>query len=149
MKLAVVGLGLIGGSLALDLKENGLAREVIGVDQNESHSEQAKLLGLVDRTETLEEACRDADLVVIATPVNAVSSLLPKVLDLLSPHATVTDVGSTKAEICKSVSHHPKRKQFVPSHPMAGTEFSGPGAAIRGLFKGKAAVICFYMYYKH
>ena len=142
MKLAVIGLGLIGGSLALDLREKGFVKEVLGVDQNTAHTEEALKLGLVNRICTLAEACSEADLIVIATPVSAISQLLPQVLDLVSSGATVTDVGSTKSEICKSIAQHPRRKQYVSSHPMAGTEFSGPSAAIRELFIGKAAVIC-------
>lgn len=142
MKLSVVGVGLIGGSMALDLRECGFAKRVWGVDNNAGHVEQAKLLGIVEKMCSLEEACADADLVVLAVPVNAINALLPKVLDLISGTATVTDVGSTKSQLCEVVASHPRRKQYVPSHPMAGTEFSGPSAAVRGLFKGKAAVIC-------
>ena len=142
MKLAVVGLGLIGGSMALDLKARNFVSEVLGVDQNEVHTKEALKLGLVDRITTLEEACKEADLIILATPVNVLSSLLPKVLDLIQPYGTVTDVGSTKAKITESIKNHPKRKQFVPSHPMAGTEFSGPQAAHLGLFKDKATIIC-------
>ncbi len=142
MKLAVVGLGLIGGSMALDLKARNFVSEVLGVDQNEVHTKDALKLGLVDRITTLEEACKEADLIILATPVNILSSLLPKVLDLIQPYGTVTDVGSTKAKITVSIKNHPKRKQFVPSHPMAGTEFSGPQAAHLGLFKDKATIIC-------
>ena len=142
MKLAVVGLGLIGGSMALDLKARNFVSEVLGVDQNEVHTKEALKLGLVDRITTLEEACKEADLIILATPVNVLSSLLPKVLDLIQPYGTVTDVGSTKAKITVSIKNHPKRKQFVPSHPMAGTEFSGPQAAHLGLFKDKATIIC-------
>jgi prephenate dehydrogenase len=142
MKLAVVGLGLIGGSMALDLKARNFVSEVLGVDQNETHAKDALKLGLVDRITTLENACNEADLIILATPVNILSSLLPKVLDLIQPYGTVTDVGSTKAKITESIKNHPKRKQFVPSHPMAGTEFSGPQAAHQGLFKDKATIIC-------
>ena len=142
MKLAVVGLGLIGGSLALDLHSNRFVREVLGVDESKSHAEEAMKLKLLDRNCTLEEACAEADLVVIATPVSSIANLLPRILDLVSPQATVTDVGSTKSQISKLISGHKNRKQYVASHPMAGTEFSGPSAAVRGLFQGKAAVIC-------
>ena len=142
MKLAVVGLGLIGGSMALDLKARNFVSEVLGVDQNEVHTKEALKLGLVDRIATLEEACKEADLIILATPVNILSSLLPNVLDLIQPDCTVTDVGSTKTKITESIKNHPKRKQFVPSHPMAGTEFSGPNAAHQGLFKDKATIIC-------
>lgn len=142
MKTAIVGLGLIGGSLALDLKENGFASEVLGVDFNELHNQQAMALGLVSRICSIDEACREADLIILAIPVNSIFKILPEILDKIKPQTTVTDVGSTKAQIIHSVKDHLKRKQYVSSHPMAGTEFSGPNAAIRKLFNGKAAVIC-------
>jgi prephenate dehydrogenase len=142
MNVAIVGLGLIGGSMALDLKAAGFATKVVGVDANPDHASKAKLLGLVDSTEELEVACVSADVIVIATPVHSISNLIPKALDLAKPTAVVTDVGSTKKQICDAVKNHPKRNQYVASHPMAGTEYSGPEAAFIGLFKGKAAVIC-------
>lgn len=142
MKLAVVGLGLIGGSIALDLKDLGVASEVFGVDQSEAHAREAVELKIVDEIKTLEAAARDADLIVLATPVNSLSKLLPRVLDLIGPETTVIDVGSTKAKIGEVVAGHPKRRQFVSTHPMAGTEFSGPKAAHQGLFTNKALVIC-------
>jgi prephenate dehydrogenase len=142
MKLAVVGLGLIGGSMALDLKDKGFVTKVIGVDQNQKHTQEALQLGIADEIKTLEEACIDCDLIILSTPVNSLSLILPKVLDLISSHATVIDVGSTKSKIGHAVLTHPKRHQFVSTHPMAGTEFSGPKAAHLGLFKNKATVIC-------
>lgn len=142
MKLAVIGLGLIGGSLALDLYKCRFAKDVLGVDQNPMHAEQAQALKLVDRLCSLEEACAQADLVVLATPVSVIAQLMPHVLDLIGPDTAVTDVGSTKYRLCQQLQNHPKRQQYVPSHPMAGTEFSGPHAAHYDLFKGKAAVIC-------
>ncbi|PWU19937.1 MAG: prephenate dehydrogenase [Bdellovibrio sp.] len=144
MKITVIGLGLIGGSLAIDLREKDFATEIIGVDCNEEHRRQARNRGLADRIETLEKALRQPDpgLVILAIPVDAIVSLLPKVLDLVGPEVTVTDMGSTKAAITASVEKHPKRAQYVASHPMAGTENSGPAAAIAGLFRGRTTVIC-------
>lgn len=142
MKVAVVGLGLIGGSIALDLKAKGFASEVIGVDKNEDHVTEALSLGLVDRASSIEEICLECDLIVLCIPVDALSLLLPRVLDSVGPNVTVTDVGSTKSKIIEKIKNHPKKEQFVPSHPMAGTEFSGPKAAHRGLFKNKVTVIC-------
>ena len=142
MKLAVVGLGLMGGSLALDLKESGFIEEVIGVDENESHVKEALRLKLIDRVEKLPDAVSSADIIILAVPVHAILSLLPKVLDQMKSSAIVSDVGSTKSQIVTSIQHHPKRGRYVAAHPMAGTEFSGPAAAVRGLFEGKAAVIC-------
>ena len=142
MKVAVVGLGLIGGSIALDLKAKGFASEVIGVDKNEDHVTEALSLGLVDRASSIEEICLECDLIVLCIPVDALSLLLPRVLDSVGPNVTVTDVGSTKSKIIEKIKNHPKKEHFVPSHPMAGTEFSGPKAAHRGLFKNKVTVIC-------
>ncbi|MFZ4714205.1 MAG: prephenate dehydrogenase [Bacteriovoracaceae bacterium] len=142
MKLAVFGLGLIGGSMALDLKASGFVSVVIGVDANPEHGQEALELELIDRLATLEFACKEADLIILATPVSTITKLLPIVLDQIGPQTTVTDVGSTKALIAKCVENHTKKNQFVPSHPMAGTEFSGPQAAHRGLFRNKAAIIC-------
>lgn len=142
MKLAVVGLGLIGGSMALDLKDLHAVTHVYGVDQSAAHANEALELKLIDEAVTLDEACKLADFIVLSTPVNSLSKLLPYVLDRIGPDTTVIDVGSTKAKICEAVSDHPKRHQFVSTHPMAGTEFSGPKAAHQGLFMNKALVIC-------
>lgn len=142
MKVTVVGLGLIGGSLAIDLRAAGFATEVIGVDQNEEHRDQAGKRGLCDAIRNLDEALAGADLVILAIPVDAILNLLPDVLSKVGANTTVTDMGSTKAAICDSVIKHPKRAQYVASHPMAGTEHSGPLAAIRGLFQGRTTVIC-------
>ena len=142
MKMTVVGLGLIGGSLALDLKASGFVSEVTGVDSRPEHGKQALELGFVSAVKPLPEAVAHADLVVLAIPVHAIAKILPEVMDLIGAKTTVTDMGSTKELICKSVAGHAKRAQFVASHPMAGTEFSGPQAAVRGLFEKRAAVIC-------
>lgn len=142
MKTTIIGLGLIGGSLAMDLRKSGFATNLIGVDDNEVHREQARHRGLVDSIKPLEAAVVGVDLVVIATPVNAIIKLLPEILARIEPGTTVTDMGSTKEEICRTVADHPKRAQYVASHPMAGTEHSGPLAAFRGLFTNRTAVIC-------
>lgn len=142
MTIAIVGLGLIGGSLALDLRANGFATHLIGVDAHPEHCRLALLDGLVDEVASLEEACTVADLVVLAVPVNAVLRLFPQVLDYLGPEAVAVDMGSTKARIAESIAGHPRRERAVIAHPMAGTEFSGPRAAVNNLFQGKAAIIC-------
>jgi len=142
MKVAIVGLGLIGGSAALDLKSSGFASRVIGVDSNSDHTSQALRLGLVEDVQSFDRAVATSDLVILAIPVNAIRAVLPDVLSKLKADATVTDMGSTKGTICTTVQDHPRRGQYVASHPMAGTEFSGPQAAIRDLFVEKAAVIC-------
>lgn len=142
MKVTVIGLGLIGGSMAIDLRKAGLANEIVGIDLNEINANKAVALGLVDKIETEDKALRDADLVILAIPVNAMCQLLPNVLDAVKTTAVVIDTGSTKGSICRSVLHHPRREQFVASHPIAGTENSGPDAAFSGLFVHKTNIIC-------
>lgn len=142
MKTTVIGLGLIGGSIALDLKKSGIASEVVGVDLNPEHSRKALELGLVDSIQTEDESLPTSDLVILAIPVNALSKVLPHVLDLVKKDAVVMDAGSTKSLICRAVTNHSNRGQFVASHPIAGTENSGPEAAFHGLFKNKTNIIC-------
>jgi prephenate dehydrogenase len=141
MTVSIVGIGLIGGSLALALKEKGLAQKVIGVEADPIHQQKALELGLVDEIMELDSAINNSDLIVLATPVNAVVKLLPHVLDILDKQI-VMDVGSTKDGIMEAVKGHPNRKRFVATHPMWGTEHSGPEAAERGAFAEKATVIC-------
>ena len=142
MKVTIIGLGLIGGSLAKDMRALKLASEIIGSDSDTSNSKKALELGLVDKILGFEESLMASDLVILAIPVTAISQRLGRVLDLVSKTATVTDMGSTKEAICRSVAGHPKRAQYVAAHPMAGTENSGPEAAIFGLFTHKTVVIC-------
>lgn len=142
MKVTIVGLGLIGGSFALGLRKSGLATELIGVDRNADHCEKAVALGLIDKVLPEDKALAQADLVVLAIPVNALNAFLPYVLDTITPSAVVIDAGSTKSSICKIIANHPKRAQFVAAHPIAGTENSGPAAAFHGLFKDKTNIIC-------
>ena len=141
MVVTVVGIGLIGGSMALALKEKGIATKVIGVDANVVHQQQALDLGLVDEIAHLETAVNDAQIVVVATPVNALVQLVPEILHKIGQQI-VLDVGSTKTAVLEAISNHPKRGRFVATHPMWGTEYSGPEAAISGAFTGKATVIC-------
>ncbi|MEZ4827363.1 MAG: prephenate dehydrogenase [Bacteroidia bacterium] len=142
MTVAIIGLGLIGGSLALDLRANGFADRLVGVDANAAHVKKALELGLVDEVLSMEEACKWADVVVLAVPVSGILDLYPVVLDLIHARGVVVDMGSTKGEILRKIAGHPKRSRAVAAHPMAGTEFSGPEAAINHLFHGKAAIIC-------
>jgi prephenate dehydrogenase len=139
-KLVVIGLGLIGGSLALDLKKR-LKYTIYGIDANEKHVDKALELGIIDKKGTFEDV-KDAAIVVIATPVNVVASVLHKVLDLIDEETLVFDVGSVKNDICEAISKHPNRKNYVAAHPLAGTEFSGPEAAILNLFDEKVNIIC-------
>jgi prephenate dehydrogenase len=142
MKLTVIGLGLIGGSMAKDLRKAGFAHEIMGVDASPENAEEALKLGIIDRIETLESAVPMADMVIIAIPVDKVLNSLTRVLDLVSDQTTVIDVGSTKKAISEAVENHPKRRNYVPAHPMSGTENSGPTAALEGLFDGKINIIC-------
>jgi prephenate dehydrogenase len=142
MKITIIGLGLIGGSLAIDLRKNKFATELIGVDTNKEHALKAIEIGLVDRIETLENAVKNTDIVIIAIPVDIELVVLPQVLDLINNNTTVTDMSSTKRVIIKSVRNHVNRKNFVPAHPMSGTENSGPTAALEDLFKNKITILC-------
>lgn len=142
MKATVVGLGLVGGSIALDMRKAGLATEIMGVDIMPKHVSEALELGLVDNVPGEDKALAGADLIILSIPVNSLSALLPSILDVAKPNAVVIDTGSTKSQICRSVSSHPRRRQFVAAHPIAGTENSGPRAALHGLFVGKTNIIC-------
>ncbi len=142
MKLALVGVGLIGGSFVLGLKRSLPDLEVIGVDLNEDNLTQAKGLGIIDRTAALEHAVQQADCTILAIPVDGIVELLPQVLDLANADHTVIDFGSTKAAICDAVKDHPKRACFVAAHPIAGTEYSGPKAAFAELFDQKVMITC-------
>lgn len=142
MKTVIVGLGLIGGSMAIDLKKKGVATTIIGVDQNSEHEKEALRLGLVSEVKPLIEALKDADLVILAIPVSAITKMVRELLSNVETRTTVIDTGSTKGSICKSVAGFKNRSQFVAAHPIAGTENSGPSAAFSGLFRNKTMIIC-------
>jgi len=141
MKVFVIGIGLIGGSMVLDIKALYPEATIYGIDNNERHLQQALELGVIDVAATMEDL-QEADFVIVSVPVNVAISLLPKVLDLVGENAIVLEVGSTKNPICKAVANHPKRRNFIATHPIAGTEFSGPSAALRNLFRDKTNIIC-------
>lgn len=140
MIITIIGPGLIGGSMALGLRQKGFATRLIGVDNNPAHAARALELGLVDEILPLEPAVQQSQVVVVATPVDSLIRLLPHVLDLADSGQVVLDVGSTKIPVLEAVKNHPNRARFVATHPMAGTEYSGPEAAITGLFEGKCCV---------
>lgn len=142
MKLAVIGLGLIGGSMAKDLRRTKFATEIIGVDSHPNNAKIALEVGLVDRIELLEKAVNEADIVLLAIPVDKIAQVLPMILSEISASTTVIDVGSTKREITEAVKDHPMRGNYVASHPMSGTENSGPTAALDHLFDNKICIIC-------
>ncbi len=142
MRVAVVGLGLIGGSFALALKDKSIASSVVGVEANAANAEAALRLGLVEAVLPLNEAVDGADLVALAVPVDAIPQLAIKVLNRVTENQIVIDMGSTKEELCEIISQHPRRGRFVATHPMWGTEYSGPEAATVESFAGRAVVIC-------
>ncbi|WP_111685246.1 prephenate dehydrogenase [Winogradskyella tangerina] len=137
----VIGVGLIGGSFALDIKAQNSDGIIYGIDNNEDHLNEALDLKIIDKKADFEDLDK-ADLVIIAIPVDATLQVLPKVLDQVSDSAIVFDAGSTKEDICLKVKHHPKRRNFLAAHPIAGTEYSGPKAALHGLYKNKTNIIC-------
>ncbi|MBP8792045.1 MAG: prephenate dehydrogenase [Lutibacter sp.] len=139
-KVVVIGLGLIGGSLALDLKQR-ISCEVYGIDHNPNHLKKAKELGIIDDGIEFSEI-KDASVVIIAVPVDLIPTVALEVLDVISDKTLVFDVGSVKNNICVAIEKHPKRKNYVAAHPLAGTEFSGPEAAILNLFDNKVNIIC-------
>ena len=143
MKIAILGLGLIGGSIALELKTRSLGTiEVLGVDTNENHQKEAVARKLVDGLVTEEEAFAKAEIILLATPVNSIKKNLWSYLDKINSSQVIIDMGSTKRHICHAVTDHIKRSRYVAAHPLAGTEFSGPKAAHLDLFKGKKSIIC-------
>lgn len=140
--VTIVGVGLISGSFSLALRQRGLAQKVIGVSRTEASARKALELGLVDEVLPLEDAVLLSDLIYIAIPVDATIPVLEQVLDLLKEGQIVTDAGSTKEALCNAVARHPMRGRYVAAHPMWGTEYSGPEAAVKDAFQGRACVIC-------
>jgi prephenate dehydrogenase len=140
-KITIVGVGLIGGSLALQLHEKKISSKLIGVENNESHAKKAIELELVDEILPLNEAIQQSDVVILAIPVDSMVTLLPKVLDQIGQQIVI-DLGSTKSQLVEAVKSHPKRGRYVAAHPMWGTEYSGPQAAVKGAFEKVAVVIC-------
>lgn len=141
MNVFVIGIGLIGGSMAKDVKILHPEWKVYGIDANEEHLETALSLGIIDVKSSFDDL-KKADFVIVSIPVDVVVKELPGILDRVHDDAIVIDVGSTKGLVCKTIESHPKRRNFLASHPISGTEFSGPSAAIHGLYKGKTNIIC-------
>ena len=136
----IIGLGLIGGSFALELKKR-LQYTVVGIDKNPQHLQEALALGIISEAIDYSQI-GDADLVLVSVPVNRIAQVVNEVLDHVGENTLVMDVGSVKESICKEVAQHPRRSQFVAAHPMAGTEYSGPQAALYDLFDGKVMALC-------
>ncbi|RYF90167.1 MAG: prephenate dehydrogenase [Chitinophagaceae bacterium] len=141
MKIAIIGVGLIGGSMAMALRQKMPGVHLIGVDASDANCDTALQLGLVNSICNLEEAVQQSELVILAVPVDASLNLLPQILKIVTTQV-VMDVGSTKDAIAALVAGLPKAGRFVATHPMWGTEYSGPAAAVKGAFLGKAVVIC-------
>jgi prephenate dehydrogenase len=140
--VTVVGVGLIGGSFSLALKDRGLVKKVIGVSRSGATAQKALALGIVDEVSVLEEAVKRSDLIYVAIPVDVTLPVMKTVLDLITNKQIVADAGSTKKALCHSLNHHPNRSRFVATHPMWGTEYSGPEAAVHNAFQGRTCVIC-------
>ena len=140
--VTIVGVGLISGSFSLALKDRGLVRNVIGVSRTASSIAKALELGLIDEALPLEEAVKKSDLIYVAIPVDVTVPVMRQVMDLITGGQIVADAGSTKQALCESLADHPMRRRFVAMHPMWGTEHSGPEAAVRNAFEGRACVVC-------
>ena len=142
MNICIIGLGLIGGSFALAVRKHSLAERIFGVDASPRNASRALELGLIDEVVEFGRATEVADMIVLATPVDVVPQLAIKLLNRISNHQIVLDMGSTKEELCEIISQHPRRNRFVATHPMWGTEHSGPDAAVEGAFAGCNTVLC-------
>ncbi len=141
MNIFIIGTGLIGGSIALDIQSIYDNAVLFGIDSNENHLDQALQLGIIHQKATVSNLI-NADFVILAVPVDIALVILPEILDAIGEETLVFDVGSTKLPICEVVENHPNRRNFMACHPIAGTEFSGPKAAVKGLFEGKTNIIC-------
>jgi prephenate dehydrogenase len=143
--LSVFGLGLIGGSFALVVKNKFPEIKIYGVDQNPEHASEALELNIIDEIKTADDNdVLESDIIILAIPVSAIYTILPELLSNISDKTVVIDTGSTKSCICQNVSQHPNRSHFLAAHPIAGTEYSGPEAAFPKLFEGKKNIICEY-----
>jgi prephenate dehydrogenase len=140
--ITIVGVGLISGSFALAMKEKGFAKKIIGVSRTEASLVKAIDLGIIDEALSLEDAVLQSDFIYVAIPVDATIPVMEKIMNLLTYKQIVVDAGSTKFALCDALAGHPMRDRFVASHPMWGTEYSGPEAAVKGAFEGRACVIC-------
>ena len=140
-RIAIVGVGLIGGSLAIQLHEKKLSARLIGVDASAEHANKAIELELVDEVMDLDDAIAASDVIILAIPVDKLVDLLPSLMDKIDKQIVI-DLGSTKSQSIEAIKNHPKRGRYVATHPMWGTEYSGPQAAIRGAFENKAVIIC-------
>lgn len=141
MNVYIIGIGLIGGSMSLDIQKKYAEAVVYGIDSNDAHLEEALQRQLIHKKATIQ-TIKNADIVIITIPVHISIGIILEVLDIIDDNTLVFDAGSTKEKICKSIAMHPKRRNFLAAHPIAGTEFSGPKAAINNLFTDKTNIIC-------
>ncbi|RAI85982.1 prephenate dehydrogenase [Algoriphagus yeomjeoni] len=139
-KLHIVGLGLLGGSFGLAAKNKFPEILITGTDASEKNLQDALNLGIIQESKDAPDA--DTDIVILATPADTLGDLLSKTLDQIGENTLVFDVGSTKAKLCALAAGHPKRKQYLAAHPIAGTEYSGPKAAFAGLLDRKVLIVC-------
>ena len=140
-KIYIIGVGLIGGSFALEIKKIFPDSNIIGIDNSKENLDQAINLGIIDAIGSIDDITNPF-MILLAIPVKSIINILPNVLDKSTQDTIVIDFGSTKNSICKSVMNHKNRSNFVAAHPIAGTEFSGPNAAHYGLFDNKNIIIC-------
>ncbi len=140
--VTIVGVGLISGSFAYALKEKKLAENIIGVSRTKASIDKAKELGIIDEALPLQEAVKKSDLIYVAIPVDVTIPVLKQAMDIMTNQQIIADAGSTKFEMCNALSNHPMRKRFVSTHPMWGTEYSGPESAVHGAFVGRTCVVC-------
>lgn len=140
--VTIVGVGLISGSFALALKEKGFAKNIIGVSRTQASLDKARELGIIDEVLPLKEAVKKSDFIYVAIPVDVTIPVMAEIMDVINDKQIVADAGSTKFALCQALANHPMRKRFVATHPMWGTEYSGPEAAVRNAFRDRSCVIC-------
>src|SRR5579862_2378760 len=140
--ITIVGVGLISGSFSLALKKHGMVKNVIGISRTETSIQKALELGLIDESLPLKEAVAKSDLIYVAIPVDVTVTVVRDIMDMISDRQIIADAGSTKHALCKAIAVHPLRRRFVATHPMWGTEYSGPESAVNDAFAGRSCVIC-------
>ena len=137
----IVGVGLIGGSFAIELRDIFNNSNIIGIDTSAQNLKIAKQKNIIDSHAEIN-GITNPFMIIIAVPVKAIIKILPKIFEFILPETLVVDFGSTKLSICKNIQTHKLRSNFLAAHPIAGNEFSGPNAAVKGLFTNKTMIIC-------
>ncbi|WP_026837623.1 prephenate dehydrogenase [Gillisia sp. JM1] len=141
MRVHIIGVGLIGGSFAVDIRNAFSEVQLVGIDNNPDHLKQAVSLGIIDEIKETNDV-KSSDMVIVAVPVDVSIALIKQVLDIVEDHTLVIDTGSTKGKLCEALNAHPNRRNFLAAHPISGTEFSGPQAAVKDLYRNKTNIIC-------